>query len=418
MKQAVIRLGCVCALFVAVQVGQAQQPDQLDDSFLKSVHPTMHLKAASGKSLNANKKDGITGVDSITTFNGSYNTDGYDSSGNFQHQWYYNMVGQSPDGGKTTVFNAPIIPVSIELLDANGNQRFVNGKPLYSDVTPFVQPVLNSPIFQPYSYTSSADPTQYTDAVQRAEFSHGNSDKWHTLLSPVVRSGYVMKLPLGSYQFALNADGTCCRYILANANTFESKLFPPTTPDSSTVIGNAEVTGQMTTKDITTTLFPNVFLYVGTPANCCILGFHSFDFEAGDASNGNLPRWYVMNYSSWISPGLFGAGFSDITALSHELSETFNDPFVVADGIHNLTPWWLSPNGNCQNDLEVGDVIEGLPNGTYPITMNGFTYHPQNEALLQWFEFKQTSNAIDHAYSYPDETVLTALSPIENVNCK
>jgi hypothetical protein len=39
-------------------------------------------------------------------------------------------------------------------------------------------------------------------------------------------------------------------------------------------------------------------------------------------------------------PGLFGRGFQDITALSYEMSETFNDPFA-----NNATPWWLSPSG-------------------------------------------------------------------------
>jgi hypothetical protein len=63
-------------------------------------------------------------------------------------------------------------------------------------------------------------------------------------------------------------------------------------------------------------------------------------------------------------------------------------------------------------------VIEGLPNGVFPITMNGMTYHPQNEALLQWFEFMSPSDAIDGAYSYPDETTLTALSPPQNFNCQ
>ena len=63
-------------------------------------------------------------------------------------------------------------------------------------------------------------------------------------------------------------------------------------------------------------------------------------------------------------------------ALSHEMSETFNDPFV-----NNATPWWLSPSGQCQNNLEDGDVIEGLPNPTFPVKLNGVTWHPQTEAL-------------------------------------
>jgi hypothetical protein len=90
---------------------------------------------------------------------------------------------------------------------------------------------------------------------------------------------------------------------------------------------------------------------------------------------------------------------------------------VASDNKHNITPWWLSPNGNCQNNLEVGDVIEGLPRDVYPIKMNGTTYHPQNEALLQWFEFQFPSTAIDGAYSYPDETTLPTLSPIQLPGC-
>jgi hypothetical protein len=142
-------------------------------------------------------------------------------------------------------------------------------------------------------------------------------------------------------------------------------------------------------------------------------GFHSYDYEPGIPSNGNLQREYVLNYSSWITPGLFGESDTDIVALSHELAETFNDPFI-----DNVTPWWLAPNGLCQDNLEVGDVTEGLPNDSYPIKLNGFTYHPQNEALLPWFEFRSPSNAIDHAYSYPNTGVVTALSPLEKTSCK
>jgi hypothetical protein len=90
---------------------------------------------------------------------------------------------------------------------------------------------------------------------------------------------------------------------------------------------------------------------------------------------------------------------------------------VVSDGVHNLTPWWLSPNGNCQNDLETGDVIEGLTNSTFPVVLNGVTYHPQNEALLQWFQFKTPSDALGGAYSYPNTSLLTKVSAPQKVNC-
>ncbi len=163
---------------------------------------------------------------------------------------------------------------------------------------------------------------------------------------------------------------------------FQGELFPPTAPpDNSTVIGQAEVAGDITTKDISTFFFPNVYLYSNNnPNDCCVLGFHTFDMEPGDASNGNLTRFYVLNYSSWISPGLFAAPtcaktdpencFEDVTAHSHEIAETFNDPFVGFDNIHNITPFWMNPAGQCQDILEDGDVMEDLPNPTVPVTIN------------------------------------------------
>jgi hypothetical protein len=126
-----------------------------------------------------------------------------------------------------------------------------------------------------------------------------------------------------------------------------------------------------------------------------------------------MERRYVFNYSSWVTLGLFGpSSFADVAVLSHELTETFNDPFGG-----NLVPWWLAPNGNCQNNLETGDVIEGLPNAIKIIHLGGTAYHVQNEALLQWFAGQTPSTAINGAYSYPDP-VLTTPSVSRNPSCK
>ena len=418
----------VVSILGTMRTTQAQEPDQLTIQFLAGTHPTAHwdgaqalakAKASSDVSNAASTLEGFPGVDTIPTWNGQFFANGYDPFGNPNRKWLYNMVGTSPESDMTTVIDAPIIPVSLDLRNYDGSPRFVNGHRLYSDATQFVRPVLNSPVFQKDRYSSSERSTQITDAVQRASFGDDAEDNWHTLLSPAVKTPRVMKLIRGTYYFALNTDGTCCLYVLIDEGTFGNNLFPPTYPvDNSTVIGAAELAGDMTTHDITTLLFPNAYLYANNdPSQCCILGYHSFDFEPGIPSNGNLSRFYVMNYSSWITPGLFGDAFSDVTALSHEIAETFADPLVAFDGVHNITPWWLSPNGNCQDNLEVGDVIEGLPNATYPITMHGYTYHPQNEALLPWFEFKSPSTALQRAYSYPDTSVLTALSPLEKAAC-
>lgn len=156
-------------------------------------------------------------------------------------------------------------------------------------------------------------------------------------------------------------------------------------------------------------LFPNTYLFSlsrsGGIGSCCVLGFHTYLF---DSSVTPQPRW-LFAYASWISPGLFRGGFQDVTAVSHEISESFNDPFL-----DNIVPTWQFPGepGACQGNLETGDPVEVLANGTVEVPIKNlattFVYHPQTEALLQWFEGNATSDALGGAFSYPDTTALTA----------
>jgi hypothetical protein len=416
MRSKTIGVAVVMIVSLAAH-GFAQDVDIVDDSALATVtNRTFHATPHDLTNGKAHSRFGIFGIDSIPNFNLQFFADGVDSDGNANRHWYTNTVGNPPQMGQTTVINSPLQPIIVELDDVNGNVRVINGHALISSAVPFVTPVLNSPVFANAFYSSSPTPTQFTDAVQRAEFfNHPMKPDWHTLLSPqpvAPLTVHIRQLAtcVGgntgcSYYFSLNADGTCCRFILIEINPFFNALAGAVVTD---IVGNV-----ITTKDMSSFLFPNTFLYGTDRRNCCILGFHTYFF---DPTSDPEPRW-VLNYSSWISPGLFGAAFTDVTALSHEIAETYNDPFVASDGVHNLTPWWLAPNGQCQNDLETGDVIEGLPNATFPMTMNGFTYHPQNEALLQWFQFQPISDALDGAYSYPNESVLTQLSAPQKVNC-
>ena len=419
----------------------AQDPDALPPTFTAGMH-VMHANNAANlqKRGNIPTPQGFPqGVDTVVNFTHQFEAEGVFFDGSAHQMWEYSMVGNPPNQGGTTVINAPVVPVSLDLRNYDGSPRYVkvvNGKVttcsqnangcqrLYSDVTPFVAPFMNGPVFANATYTSSPVPTQVTDAVQRAEFGNHAAADWHTLLNGSVKAPEVMTLVRGTYQFALNRDGSCCLFVLIDANAFGAQLFPqnPAGPDNSSVIGQAELSGAIGTKDVSTFLFPNAFLYSnGDPTQCCTLGFHTFDVEPGNApglpNNGSLERFYVLNYSSWITPGLIRGGFQDVTANSHEIAETFNDPFVGFDGIHNVTPFWLNPAGQCQDVMEVGDVIEDLPNPTEPVTVNGYTYHPQTEALLPWFEFQTNSSAIDGAYSYPNENVLTSLSAQQPLKC-
>ncbi len=60
------------------------------------------------------------------------------------------------------------------------------------DATRFVQPALNSPNFQRFKYEHDGsvgipgEPTQFSDAVQRAEFASSMDPNWHTELAPPV----------------------------------------------------------------------------------------------------------------------------------------------------------------------------------------------------------------------------------------
>jgi hypothetical protein len=173
---------------------------------------------------------------------------------------------------------------------------------------------------------------------------------------------------------------------------------------------NDIIAGNFTTDAININMYPNTFLFSintqGQRAVCCVLGFHTYFFERGMTPQ---PRW-MFNFASWISPGLFGAGFADVTALSHEISETLNDPFLS-----NVTPPWQVPGAPakaniCQGNLETGDPVEVLANPTVEIKRRErhevFTYHPQTEALLQWFEMGATSDAIGGAFSFPNTAAL------------
>jgi hypothetical protein len=416
--QFLILISVLCLAFCAGELSaQVRIKDQLAPT-LSRAHHSLTILAPRGHSF-ADGTGNTGNFDSIRSFSGSFQAAGIGIEGQPQRRWYYSIAGRPPEEGGTTVFHAPVVPVSLDLLDYDGSVRVVNGHRLHYSVQPFIAGVMASPVFLRADYSSSDVPTQFADAVLRAEFYNSMQPDWHTLLSPSLRRERTLSLPRGSYYFALDDDGSCCAFVLADFGVFSNRLFPASPADASSPVGAAEHSGDITPADISTFLFPNTFLYNHrNPNHCCVLGFHTYDFEPGDARNGFREKRYVLNFSSWISPGLFAPGFEDITALSHEISESLHDPFVGSDRLHGITPWWLSQNGNCQNDFETGDVLEGLSDATVPVATGGRIYHPQNQALLSWFAFQSPSAALGGAYSYPNQTLLTSLSPPQHPNCQ
>lgn len=364
-----------------------------------------HNRAANKRGGNAGPN--IVGLDTVPTFTGAFaspapSIDIFQSDG-FTTVSPFVMIGNPPQLGGTTTIPAKMTTVSLQLLKADGS--------VFANVPfgPFEDLIEDSPNFLNANY--SVGNTQFGDAVQRAEFSNMMDEDWHTLLSPSIVNRATLQIPATvQVQFSDGTVITVPGYITQTA------------ADGSTVVFLLDVlfnfldfnqavndinAGDFTTDAINYHVYPNTFLFSVADEqgdlSCCVLGFHEYIF---DPTVTPTPRW-IYAFASWISPGTFGARFQDVTALSHETSEALNDPFG-----NNIVPTWQFPgtSGGCQANLETGDPVEVLPNATVPIVTREkhevFQYHPQTEALLQWFEIGNPSNAIGGAFSYPNTAAL------------
>ncbi len=366
-----------------------------------------HNAANSNNAANANSavmgNGNLFGLDTVVTFEGAFAATGGPSAGQV---FPYIMMGNDPLLGGKTAIPAKITTVSLRLLNADGTlNQIVSYRP-FEDIT------LDSPVFQNALYGDGR--SQFTDAIQRAEFFNTMKPNWHTELDPSVVNRVTVTVPrfvnvrfpdgsvkpVQNYFFGTAPDGSTFVELL---DLFFNSIF-----DNQVV--NDINGGNNTTDAFNMELYPNTFLFSinnqGQFAGCCVLGFHTYFYENGAVPQ---PRW-IEAFASWISPGLFGAGFQDITGLSHEVTEAFNDPFI-----DTAVPVWQFPGVPadaqvCQGNLETGDPVEVLPDATVAIPLKEtgkiFTFHPQTEALLQWFSQGPTSNAIDGAFSYPDEAAL------------
>jgi hypothetical protein len=345
----------------------------------------------------------IDGLDSLATFSGAYINQAGPRLGQL---FNFTMVGNNPRLGGTTVIPAQITTVNLVLLKADGS---VNATIPFT----FRDLIEDSPNFAATNYRSGHH-LQYADAIHRAQFFHIMGEEWHTELRPGFVNDVTFTIPrFVNVRFPDGSIKPVQAYFLGtapNGNHFVELLDLLFNFLWQNQAINDILSGNFTTNGLSSTLFPDTYLFSidnqGHFAGCCVLGFHTYFFENGVIPQ---PRW-VTQFASWISPGLFGSGFQDVTALSHETSEVFGDPFL-----NNATAPWQFPGVPptakiCQSNLEEGDPIEVLPTATIPITLRErhevFVYHPQIIPLLQWFEMGKTSNAVDGAFSFPNEATL------------
>lgn len=350
-----------------------------------------------GQSIVGNP-GGVPGVQSIQNFTRSFTA--------FNQTFPFTMIGNEPSLGHTTSLPAKVTAITLQLLNPDGSVLTT----VSADTV--LSTAMNSPNFEDSEYTSGHG--QFADAVQRAEFFNSMKQNWHTELRPsLVVDDITLQIPatvpvrIGGN--TVNAPTYLVRHapdgetVVLMLNLYFDQIILPT------VVNNEINAGNFTTDALNILFLNNTFLFglnrQGVPSSCCTLGFHTYFL---DPSTTPQPRWMTI-YASWTAPGFFRGGIQDVTALSHEISETFNDPFL-----NNIVPRWQFPGepGACQGNLETGDPVEVLNNATVsiPIHVEGipFTYHPQTEALLQWFEEISPSDALGGAYSYPNANALTA----------
>lgn len=350
---------------------------------------------SNGNSIVGNP-GGLPGVLSVPNFTKSFTA--------YSTTYPYTMIGNDPTLGHTTSLPVNILPVAVQLLKADGT--------ILETVTPdqYMTRTVNSPNFANIAFADGKG--QFADAVQRAEFYNTMKQNWHTNLNPpTVLPEVTVQIPatvtvniggtnynVATYRTDTAPDGEPVVLLL---NLYFDEVVFPNIVNNQINLGNFDLNG------INITFFPNTYLFqvdsTGNFSNCCTLGYHTF---FSDTSVSPETRWITI-FASWVAPSYFNSNYADVTAFSHEISEALNDPFI-----NNVVPKWQYPNNSaeCQNNLETGDPLEYTSNPTYAIDLKvnstDVIFHPQNEALLQWFEQITTSDAYDHTYSYPYETAL------------
>ena len=233
---------------------------------------------------------------------------------------------------------------------------------------------------------------QLEDATMRAQFNATGASGYHLRLQPVVQPTITIDVPTGSGVVARSGRGVL--FPLVSYSWWGSRI--------QNLMQSADPT------HLPLYLTDSVLLQAGT--SCCVIGFHGAGEVVGRGTgsvNGNADQHVqTFAWASWIRPGIYARAnggtdwaVQDIHALSHEIAEWGDDPFV-----NNKVEPWLTPTApqyGCTGVLETGDPVVGIGfamgKNTYDQTpnpiadANGNTisydgyFHPEDEAFLPWF---------------------------------
>lgn len=237
---------------------------------------------------------------------------------------------------------------------------------------------------------------QLEDATMRAQFNKtGAGSNYHVILHPNVQPAVTFVVPQN--QGALTLSGRGVLFLQVNISWWSAQ------------IKNLETTADPT--HLPLYLTNNILLYIGKPGNCCVIGYHGTKATGignGSANSNGNAAVQTFAWASYVQPGVYARAnggtdwaLQDIHALSHEISEWADDPFV-----NNFVQPWLTPTApqyGCSNSLETGDPVVSIGfamgTNTYLQTPNPWTtptdrvpsvsydgfYHPEDEVFLPWF---------------------------------
>jgi hypothetical protein len=267
----------------------------------------------------------------------------------------FTMVGTNPaTTNKTSTITVFLIPIKMIYNAGGENIAFDPNKDKFSNGKTITNTILASPIFQ-----SNVDfkqggtdlgKTQYIDAFQRGNFwgkSVKKNTSYHVLLKPTLLAEQT--ITCNTFDCAVGSPFGVTTVGMMDIFNFDSHL-------------QAFMTKLTQVQPNTLAIFLTHNIYLTESGNCCIGGYHS--------ANGSQPGGQTYSYTTSVDQGV-GVFSQDTAAMSHEIGEWLDDPFV--DNAVGCTD---------NSILEVGDP---LVLDDHPYTVNGFTYHLQDLVFLGYF---------------------------------
>jgi hypothetical protein len=250
---------------------------------------------------------------------------------------------------------------------------------------------------------------QLQDATMRAQFNKtGAGSNYHLRLHPNVLPPVTINVPQN--QGVLLQSGRGVIFADVDISWWAAQ------------IQNLETTADPT--HLPLYLTDSVLLHIGQDVtNCCVIGFHgtrATGLGGGNGgSNGNT-KVQTFAWASYVQPGIYARpnggtdwALQDIHAVSHEIAEWADDPFV-----NNFVEPWLTPTApqyGCTGILETGDPVVAIgfakgtntfeqgPNPDGSQSADGF-YHPEDEVFLPWF-MRTATNTVSEPTQSPSANI-------------